>query len=137
MHLLKTTLIVSLAALVYGCVSVRQQDIDAWVGVPVEALDTHSDLRTVLMYRKNEGNGIEIRNYMNGRRRDVAKCWRISGGGKSGRYVNTFTTCPDGLIVCNNIFYIKDGKVIEYAPTGQCLNETVQPQARYLRLKEQ
>lgn len=138
MQLLKATLTIILAAIVVGCTFVRHQDIDAWVGVPVEALDTHSYFKTVQMYRKITGSGIEIRNYVNGKVGDVAKCWRLSGGGKSGRYVNKFTACPDRLIVCNNIFHIREGKVIEYAPTGQCLtNETVQPQAHYLRLKEQ
>ena len=34
-----------------GCLSVRQQDLDAWVGMPVEALDTHSFFITVPMYK--------------------------------------------------------------------------------------
>jgi hypothetical protein len=39
-------------------------------------------------------------------------------------------------VVCNNIFYIKDGKVVEYAPTGNCYtDETVRPQARYLQFR--
>ena len=29
-------------AILTGCATVRQQDLDAWVGMPVEALDTHS-----------------------------------------------------------------------------------------------
>ena len=38
--------------------------------------------------------------------------------------------------MCNNIFYIKEGVIIEYAPTGRCYtDETVQPEPRYLRLK--
>ena len=49
---------------------------------------------------------------------------------------NAFSNCTSGWVGCNNIFYIKDGKVIEYAPTGRCYtNETVQPQERYKRLK--
>lgn len=135
MQLLKTTLTVSLAAIIVGCALVRHQDLDAWIGVPVEALDKHSYFRNVPMYRKYTGSGIEIRNYLNGR--DAAKCWRLSGGGKSGKYVNSFNPCSDRLFVCNNIFNIKDGTVIEYAPTGACsTDKTFQPQARYLRLKE-
>jgi len=30
------------AVLLTGCATVRQSDLDAWVGVPVIALDTHS-----------------------------------------------------------------------------------------------
>lgn len=138
MQLLKTALTVSLAAVVVGCATVRQQDLDAWVGMPVEALDTHSFFITVPMYRTVTDSGVEIRNYANGR--DVASCFGNAGASRSGNFVNAnaFTTCSSGRIVCNNIFYIKDGKVIEYAPTGRCYtDETVQPQARYLRLKGQ
>ena len=107
-----------------ACAHVRQKDLDAWVGVPVEALDTHSFFITVTMYRTITESGIEIRNYSNGR--DIAQCF---GSGKA------FFTCSSGRIVCNNIFYIKNGTVIEYAPTGRCYtNEMVQPQKRYKAL---
>ena len=49
-----------------------------------------------------------------------------------GKYVNAnaFTTCSSNRIVCNNIFYIRDGIVLEYAPTGRCYtDETVRPQS--------
>jgi hypothetical protein len=131
-------LIAFIALSVAGCATVRQQDLDAWVGMPVEALDTHSFFITVPMYRTVTASGIEIRNYSNGA--DVANCFGSAGADRVGTYVgaNAFTTCSSGRIVCNNIFYIKEGKVIEYAPTGRCYtDETVQPQARYLRLKSQ
>lgn len=89
---------------------VRQQDLDTWVGVPIEALDTHPLFFSMPMYRTVTNDGIEIRNYKNS--------------------INQ--------AVCNNIFYIKDSKVIEYAPTGQCYTDaTTQPRARYQRLKAQ
>jgi hypothetical protein len=128
----------AIVSLLAGCATVRQQDLDAWVGVPVEALDTHSFFITVPMFRTRTDSGIEIRNYANGR--DVAQCFGNASASRIGNFVNAnvFTTCSSGRIVCNNIFYIKDGKVIEYAPTGRCYtDETVQPQARYLRLKSQ
>ena len=90
------------------------------------------------MFRTRTDSGIEIRNYANGR--DVAQCFGNAGASSVGNFViaNAFTTCSSGRIVCNNIFYIKNGKVIEYAPTGRCYtDETVQPQARYVRLKSQ
>ena len=134
--LLEVVFAISLVALVVGC-HVRQQDLDAWVGMPVEALDTHSIFITIPMYRTVTESGIEIRNYANGR--SVANCFGTAGANTVGNFVsaNAFTTCSSGRIVCNNIFYIKNGKVIEYAPTGRCYtNETAQPEARYLRLKE-
>lgn len=136
MQFFKVVLTVSVAAIIVGCATVRQQDLDAWVGVPIEALDTHSFFITVPMYRTVTDSGIEIRNYANGR--DVANCFGTTGASRFGNFVNvnTFTTCSRGLVICNNIFYIKDRKVIAYAPTGRCYtDETVQPQARYLRLE--
>lgn len=128
----------TITAAISACATVRPQDLDAWVGVPVEALDTHSLFITVPMYKTISESGIEIRNYANGR--DIAHCFSNGIGNAQGRYANSsvFTTCSAGRIVCNNIFYIKDGKVIEYAPTGRCYtNESTQPQARYLRMKGQ
>jgi hypothetical protein len=135
-----STAFLALAVTAYlgACATVRQQDLDAWVGVPVEALDTHSMFLTMPMYRTVMASGIEVRNYANGR--DVANCFGSAGATRSGNFVNAnaFTTCSSGRIVCNNIFYIKDEEVIEYAPTGRCFTEDrAQPQARYLRLKGQ
>lgn len=122
-----------------GCalMGVRKVDLDAWVGVPVEALDTHSLFLTVPMVRTVTSSGIEIRNYMNGE--TVASCSTSGSGTTSGGYVNSsaFAVCSSNKVVCNNLFYIKDGKVLEYAPTGSCYtNETVQPQARWKRLQQ-
>ena len=137
MKALKITFTLAIALTVTACATVRKQDLDAWVGIPVEALDTHSLFITVPMYRSVTSSGIEIRNYANGG--DVAQCFSNAGASKTGKYVNanSFTTCSSNRVVCNNIFYIKDGVVIEYAPTGSCYtDETVQPQPRYLRLNK-
>jgi hypothetical protein len=128
---------VAVTGTIAACLHVRQQDLDAWVGVPVEALDTHPYAIVLPMYRTVTASGIEIRNYVNGR--DVAQCFGSAGGNRVGNFVNanSFTACSSGRIVCNNIFYIKDGVVIEYVPTGRCYtDESVQPGSRYLRLKE-
>jgi S1-C subfamily serine protease len=109
MRNLTATICLTIAVLlgVMGCSAtgvvhqlVRQQDLDSWVGMPVEALDTHSLFITVPIFKTYSASGIEIRNYANGN--------------------------------CNNIFYIRDGKVLEYAPTGRCYtNDSVRPQSRY------
>lgn len=143
MRIILAALIVAILELAAGCTAVRQttvrqQDLDAWVGMPVEALDTHSLFITLPMYRTLTDSGIEIRNYVNGR--DVGNCFGTGGATATGNFVNanTFTTCSRGQIVCNNIFYIKNAKVVEYVPTGRCYtDETVQPQTRYLRLNGQ
>lgn len=115
-----------------GCATVRQQDLDAWVGKPVEALDTHSLFITIPMYKSITQSGMEVRNYVNGG--DVESCFSNAGVSGKGKYAsaNAFTTCSSSRVVCNNIFYIRDGIVVEYAPTGRCYtDETAQPQARY------
>jgi hypothetical protein len=123
-----------------GCATVRQQDIDAWVGMPVEALDTHSFFITLPMVKTVTNSGIEIRNYPN--KRNIGQCFG-SGGLNSNRSLNyaaynSFATCSSGLVGCDNIFYIKNGVVVEYVPTGRCYtDETVRPQSRFQRLMSQ
>ncbi len=120
-----------------GCATVRQQDLDAWVGVPVNALDIHPLFLTMPMYRTQTESGIETRNYVNGQ--EVEQCFTRMGAHRNdSKYVShsAFTSCSESRIVCNNIFYIQGGKVIRYAPTGNCFtNETVRPQIGYLTPK--
>ncbi|MCZ2419988.1 MAG: hypothetical protein LC123_09130 [Burkholderiales bacterium] len=103
MKVLKLTFTLAIALAVTACATVRKQDLDAWVGMPVEALDTHSFFITVPMYRTITSSGIEIRNYANGA--DVAQCFSNSSGGRAGKNVNAnaFTTCSSNRVVCNNI----------------------------------
>ncbi len=131
----KTAAIVGLAAFVAACRGVRQQDLDAWAGVPVEALDTHSFFLTLPMYRTITPSGIEIRNYVNSVD-GGASCLSNVGANVSGGFVTapSFTTCSSGRVTCNNIFYIRDGKVLELVPVGRCYSDSsVQPQPRYLK----
>lgn len=118
-----------------GCVGVRQQDLNAWVNMPVEALDTHSFFITLPVYKTITDEGIEVRNYVNGG--EVSQC-STQILGKKNRYSNAsaVTNCSTSNVVCNNIFYIKDKKVIEYAPTGRCMtDDSVRPQRRYYDFK--
>tara|TARA_B110000196_G_C21063524_1_gene623634 strand:- start:328 stop:753 length:426 start_codon:yes stop_codon:yes gene_type:complete len=108
---------------------VRQSDLDVWVGMPVEALDIHSFFLTVPLVKTISDSGIEIRNYRNGGK-IYSKC--------TG-YVDRalFATCMQSEIVCNNLFYIKDKIVLEYAPTGRCYTDDhLRPEERYKRLLE-
>lgn len=136
----KTMILAAVAVALAGCsgMLVRQSDLDSWPGIPVEALDTHSLFITIPMYRTMTESGIEIRNYANGS--ESESCYSSGSGSKNGKYLSasTFTNCSSNRVVCNNIFYIKNGKVFEYAPTGQCYtDETVRPQKRYLDLMKQ
>ena len=121
-----------------GCATVRQQDLNAWVGMPVEALDTHPFFLTVPMVRTQTDTGIEIRNYANGR--NFSSC--AASGSASAETIGlrtwvsgrAFSNCTSGWVGCNNLFYVREGRVLEYAPTGRCItNDTVLPQQRYRR----
>jgi hypothetical protein len=117
-------------------VYVRQVDIDSWKDVPVEALDMHSFFLTIPMFRTVTESGIEIRNYRN-EGGYTTSCVGSGNAYGSGQYVNSsaFSSCSSGTSSCNNIFYIKEGRVLEYAPTGNCYTDkTVQPEARYMSL---
>lgn len=118
-----------------SCATVRQEDLNAWKGVPVSALDTHSIFLTMPMVKTFSENGTEIRNYINGK--TIANCHATGGGSNqatgyaAGSYVNVmsmsnfnaFQSCASRFVACNNIFYIRKGKVIEYKPSGQCFTD--------------
>lgn len=125
---------VALVATLAGCATVQQPDLDAWVGAPVEALDTHPLFVTIPMYRTLTDGGIEIRNYVNSK--DVQQCFtQVDAHRSDRRYLNhsAFTTCSDNRLVCNNLFYIQGAKISRYAPTGDCYtDERVRPQPAFL-----
>lgn len=123
--------VVGAVAVLAGCATVRQEDLDAWKGVSVEELDTHTLFLTVPMTRTFTSQGIEVRNYTNGK---AAAACVTNGSSKSAGAKTSgtaFSTCTSQDVVCNNLFYIQGGKVIEYAPVGQCFtDERVRPQFR-------
>ncbi|AGU53404.1 hypothetical protein VAPA_2c08480 [Variovorax paradoxus B4] len=125
------------AGFVSGCATVRQQDLDAWVGAPVEALDAHPLFLTMPVYRAQTASGVETRNYVNSR--EVEQCFTSHGARRGdGKYVShtAFTTCSESSVACNNLFYIQGGKVIRYVPTGACYtNDSVRPNIGYLTPK--
>ena len=103
-----------------GCAGlVRQSDLDSWVGQPVAALDQQSFFLTLPMIRTKSSGGVEIRNYVNGR--NVRSCFGSAysyGTYTSYSNYSATATCVGKKAACNNIFYIKNGKVLEYRPTG-------------------
>ena len=63
-----------------------------------------------------------------------------AGASKFGDFVNEndFISCSSSRIVCNNIFYIKEEQVLDYAPTGRCdIDAKVLPGRRALNPKVQ
>ena len=99
---------------------VRQEDLTAWEGQPVELLDKHLVFLTMRSVRTVTADGTEIRNYVNG-----AAVGACDGGGAvvQGGFVNSatysqFSSCIARFAACNNIFYVKSGHVLRYAPIG-------------------
>jgi hypothetical protein len=130
----KKTICLGLFAILSGCATVRQVDLDSWVGQPVAALETHPVFLTIPVVKTQTSDGTEIWNYVNGR--NIGSC---TGGGSvyAGRVdfatYNKFSSCVSGFAACNNIFYIRDGRIVRYTPVGsggmRCYtDETVQPQ---------
>jgi hypothetical protein len=87
--------------------SLRMADLDSWLGVRVIAIDTHSFLLTLPMVKTVTDSGVEIRVYSN--KRGIVSCGGT--GFLSYSNFNTFQACSAGLVGCDGIFYIRDGKV--------------------------
>jgi hypothetical protein len=125
---------------------VRQSDLETWKGVPVEALDTHSLFLTVPMVKTITESGVEIRNYVNkvgisscSQNAFGAKNSNVYGAGNTAQVMsyanfNSFQNCSSRMVGCDNIFYIRDGKVLEYKPVGRCYtDDTVRPEQGWER----
>jgi hypothetical protein len=142
------TIAAACAALTGGCAThqspfVSQADLDAWRDVPVAALDRHSLFLTVPMIRTVAPDGLEIRNYSN--KVYASRCggstFGTASAGRAGSNTvayGQFTqmqSCTAGMTGCDNLFYIRDGKVLEYKAVGRCYtNEKVRPEPGWQRL---
>lgn len=123
----------ALAFVVASCATVRQEDLQSWVGRPVDELDKHPVFLTLQVVRTRTADGTEIRNYVNGR--NTVSC--SDGGMVTAGYLDTasysrFSSCMQSFPACNNIFYIKNGVVTQYSPIGTggahcCTNEKLRP----------
>jgi hypothetical protein len=135
----------ALTMLIAGCAGagIRQSDIDAWSGIPVVALDTQSFFLTLPMVKTFTDTGVEIRDYVN--KRNVAGCIQNSFGSATMptnaityANFNNFQLCSSSVHGCDNIFYIRDGKVIEFRPTGYCkTSNLVRPQPGWEKFLKQ
>ena len=131
-------LLVSTVLGVTGCINtaaeVRQQDLDAWVGQPVIALELHPVFITMPVVKTTASDGTQIWNYVNGR--GVGNCLHsgsILGAVDYATYLG-FNNCMAGFAACNNIFYIRDSRIMKYTPVGtgglRCYtDESLQPNA--------
>jgi len=107
------------ASIFTGCQTVRKADLDAWVGQPVIALETHPIFLTIPVVKTQASDGTKIWNYVNG-----ANLGQCSGNGNI--YTGTvdyaayskFSSCVQRFSACNNIFFIKNDRVVKYTPIG-------------------
>ncbi len=123
--------------IIVGCASrtVRTQDLIAWQGVPVEALDTHEIFATLPMKRMVKENGTEVRFYVSSQ--SYSWCGGIGGGSfvYNIGIATSFQNCVEEQVSCNNVFYIRNEIVERYDPVGNCYtNEAVQPNLKYRRV---
>jgi hypothetical protein len=125
--------VVTIACVLGGCATVRQEDLQSWEGQPVAALESHPVFLTMPVVRTTTSDGVEIRHYVNGR--EVTSC---SGGGTvfagsvSMATYNQFASCVRNFGACNAIFYIRNGRVESLSAVGtggaRCYsNETMRP----------
>lgn len=126
--------VAAIALLMAACATVRQDDLQSWVGAPAVDLDKHPVFLTMQSVRTVASDGTEIRNYLYAR--EVSRC---SGSGSVFQHAvphasySQFTECMRGVAACNNIFYINNGVVTRYTPVGtggaRCFtDERVRPQ---------
>jgi len=109
--LLKIFLTLSLVSC--SAIMIDQKVLDAWIGAPVEFLDSHSFFASLPVSKTYTENGVEIRNY------------------KNRKWINGTS------VTCNNMFYIKDKKVLEYVLVGRCKTmPSLVPEKRTLDLNE-
>ena len=107
------------AGQIAGCAHVRPEDLTAWEGQPVELLDKHPVFLTMRSVRTVTADGTEIRNYVNGIGGEcIESSAVVSGGVVNSATYSQFSSCVAHVRACNNIFYIKDGRVLRYAPIG-------------------
>ena len=116
---MRLSITILLMTAVLGCATVRQADLDAWVGQPVAALETHPIFLSIPVVKTQASDGTQIWNYVNG-----ANLGQCSGGGNifgatlDYATYSRFSTCIQRFAACNNIFFIRDGRVVKYTPIG-------------------
>jgi len=106
------------AGQIAGCAHVRQEDLTAWEGQPVELLDKHPVFFTMRSVRTITADGTEIRNYVNGLGGKCVDSTAVYGGVVNSATYSQFSSCVAHVAACNNIFYVKDGHVLRYSPIG-------------------
>jgi len=95
-----------------GCATVHPEDIEAWIGQPVVELDKQPLFVTMPVVRTEAADGTEIRNYVNGGTYSTcSESGSVFGRRLSFAAYSSFYSCMQHVAACNNIFYIKGGRI--------------------------
>ena len=120
----------AVALVLAGCAAkrVNSDDLYAWKGVPVEALDTHPLFSTLPMTKGTGPNGIEVRTYQNSKQSSACKDAMLGGV--------AVLDCGKQARACTTEFYVQDQRVIEALARGPCYTDrATRPAAKYLGAK--
>ena len=112
------------------------EDIDAWRGVSINALDTHQIWNRIKQLKATNAEGEEVRVYVNRYERSDKNAFLTIDGlvflkpelsnlcatkFKAGyKDLLAYLKCSDKLYGCDNVFVLKDNQVISYTPVGNC-----------------
>lgn len=100
------------ATILAGCATVHPEDTEAWAGQPTSVLEKQPLFLTMAVVKTQASDGTDIWNYVSGQA--ATSCnqdgmllgRRIGWGAYTG-----FTDCTSRFQACNNIFYIRDGRI--------------------------
>lgn len=131
---MKTLTLVLASFVLIGCASVRQEDLSAWNNQPISALETHPVFNTIPLVKTVTSDGTELWNFVNGAHTSSCSASAgitsntlgtslVSRSTIQSSYVtqaqyNAFSSCSARFLACNNIFTVKNGRVIRYTPIG-------------------
>ena len=96
---------------------VRAEDLQAWVGQPVSALQSHPIFGAMTAQRVPYSGTVEIWNYKNGYEVTTCEVTVRDRAASSSTYAGT-SECVTGFRGCNNFFFVRNGIILEYKPIG-------------------
>lgn len=110
--------IVVLCAVLAGCAlpGVKSEDVDAWAGQPVSVLETHPFFVTIPVKKTVASDGTQVWNYFNGA--VASQCDSTAYGSPKAGFATGEQTCATREVGCNNLFYVREGRVVQYRPVA-------------------
>lgn len=120
---------------------VHQEHLDAWIGLPTEALETHSLFLIRPPVKTMISGGVEVWHYVDGV--NVSNCQSEQSGYLDKRgFLPTvkyqeYSNCVSKGVTCNTLAFIKDNIIKEVEVVGPCYTSDAHlPNDRYRRMKD-